>query len=93
MNYGKTLAVIRAAKGLQQKELAELLGVTSSYVSRVESGDRPMSSKMIEKLAHATKIPKELILLLGQDSKKLEAEDSKTVDRLSGELLKIIIEQ
>jgi len=93
MNYGKTLAVIRAAKGLQQKELAELLGVTSSYVSRVESGDRPMSTKMIEKLAHATEIPKELIMLLGQDSKKLEAEDSKTVDRLSGELLKIIIEQ
>ena len=41
MNYGKALAVIRAAKGLQQKELAELLGVTSSYVSRIESGERP----------------------------------------------------
>lgn len=93
MNYGKALAVIRAAKGLQQKELAEVLGVTSSYVSRIESGERPMSKKMIETLARETKIPEELILLLGQDSKKLEAEDSKTVDRLSSELLKIIIEQ
>lgn len=91
MNYGKALAVIRAAKGLQQKELAVLLGVTSSYMSRIESGDRPMSTKMIERLARETKIPKELILLLAQDSKKIQKEDSKTIDRLSGELLKIIL--
>lgn len=91
MNYGKALAVIRAAKGLQQKELAVLLGVTSSYMSRIESGDRPMSTMMIERLAHETNIPKELILLLAQDSKKIQNEDSETIDRLSGALLKIIL--
>lgn len=91
MNHSKALMVIRAAKGLQQKELADLLGVTSSYISRVESGERPMSTKMIDTLVEKTSIPRELILLLGQDSKSLKAEDSRTVDKLSSELLRIIV--
>lgn len=84
--------VVRAAKGLQQKELADLLGVTSSYISRIESGDRPMSTKMINKLVEETSIPRELIFLLGQDTKSLKAEDSRTVDKLSSELLRIIVQ-
>lgn len=92
MNHSKALMVVRAAKGLQQKELAELLGVTSSYISRIESGERPMSKKMIDKLVEKTSVPRELIMLLGQDSKNLKAEDSRTVDKMSSELLRIIIQ-
>lgn len=92
MNYSKALMVVRAAKGLQQKELADLLGVTSSYISRVESGARPMSDKMIDRLAEKTRIPRELVLLLGQDANGLSTEDGKTVDKLSGELLRIIVQ-
>ncbi len=92
MNHSKALMVVRAAKGLQQKELADLLGVTSSYISRIESGERPMSAKMIDKLVEKTSIPRELILLLGQDSKSLKTEDSNTVDKLSSELLRIIVQ-
>lgn len=92
MNHSKALMVVRAAKGLQQKELADLLGVTSSYISRIESGDRPMSTKMINKLVEETSIPRELIFLLGQDTKSLKAEDSRTVDKLSSELLRIIVQ-
>lgn len=91
MNHSKALMVVRAAKGLQQKELAELLGVTSSYISRIESGDRPMSKKMIDKLVEKLAIPRELIYLLGQDSRGLNAQDSHTVDKLSRALLKIIV--
>jgi transcriptional regulator with XRE-family HTH domain len=91
MNHSKALMVVRAAKGLQQKDLADLLGVTSSYISRIESGERPMSTKMIDKLVEKTSIPRELIFLLGQDSKSLKAEDSNTVDKLSSELLRIIV--
>ena len=90
MNHSKALTVVRAAKGLQQKELAELLGVTSSYVSRIESGERPMSKKMVEKLVDRLSIPKELFMLLGQDSKNLKDQDSRLVDDMGKELLRII---
>lgn len=92
MNHSKALLVVRAAKGLQQKELAELLGVTSSYISRIESGERPMSKQMLDKLVEKTSIPRELIILLGQDSKNLKEEDSRTVDKMSNELLRLIIQ-
>lgn len=91
MNHSKALTVVRAAKGLQQKDLADLLGVTPSYISRIEKGERPMSKKMIEKLADRLSIPKELFILLGQDSKNLKTQDSRLVDEMSKELLKIIV--
>lgn len=90
MNYSKALMVTRASKGLQQKEIAELLGVTPSYVSRIENGERPMSKKMIETLCTELGVPVELFTLLGQDAKNLDSQDSTIVDDLSKELLRII---
>jgi transcriptional regulator with XRE-family HTH domain len=92
MNYSKALMVVRAAKSLQQKEIAELLDVTPSYISRIENGERPMSTKMIDRLTERLHIPRELFMLLGQDSSKLEAQDSHTVDEMSKELLRMILQ-
>jgi len=91
MNYSKALAVTRAAKSLQQKDIAKLLDVTPSYVSRIEKGERPMSDAMVDILSSKLKIPKELFMLLGQDSEIIDKEDSKTIDDLSKELLRIVI--
>lgn len=90
MNYGKALAVIRAARGLQQKDIADLLDVTPSYISRIEKGERPLSPGHVSMLSGKLDIPVELFMLLGQDSGHLEKQDSKTIDELSKELLRII---
>jgi|GEM_PF-1204538 len=90
MNYSKALTVVRASRGLQQKNVAELLSVTPSYVSRIENGERPMSGKMVASLCKKLDIPEELFILLGQDSKSLGREDSDLVENLGKELLRII---
>ncbi len=90
MNYSKALAVIRASKGLQQKDIAELLDVTPSFISRIEKGERPLSSEHVSALCNKLDIPIKLFMLLGQDSDSLGRQDSKTVDQLSKELLRII---
>ncbi|MFO8007018.1 MAG: helix-turn-helix transcriptional regulator [Candidatus Brocadiia bacterium] len=41
MNLGRTLKALRVAHGLSQKEAAEALDVTPSYLSQVEGGRRP----------------------------------------------------
>lgn len=93
MNYGKALAVIRAARGLQQKDIADLLDVTPSYISRIEKGERPLSPGHVSMLSGKLDIPVELFMLLGQDSEHLEKQDSKTVEELSKELLRIITQE
>lgn len=92
MNYSKALGVIRAAKGLQQKELAVLLDVTPSYISKIEKGERIMPPQLIDKLCKELSIPPELFRLIGQDSQSVGDESSETIDALARELLNIILE-
>lgn len=92
MNYSKALGVVRAAKGLQQKELAELLNITPSYISKIEKGERVMPSQLVDKLCKELSIPPELFRLIGQDSSSLDDESTETIDSLGRELLNIILE-
>ena len=91
MNYAKALTVTRASRALQQKDIAEILDKSPSYISRIEKGERPMTATMVALLCERLNIPQELFYLLGNDKPHLDAQDRKTVDQLSNALLRIIV--
>ena len=45
-----TILELRQKKGLSQGEFAKELGVSRSYISLIESGDRQISNNFIKKL-------------------------------------------
>jgi transcriptional regulator with XRE-family HTH domain len=49
----KEVADQRAARGLSQKELAELCGTTQSSIARLESGGRPPKIDTLLRIAEA----------------------------------------
>jgi len=56
------LKEIRLKKGLHQKEIAKILGITQQAVSRLESGQRKLDYQQITKLCLALDItPNELL--------------------------------
>lgn len=60
--FGKKVREIRKQKGLSQEELAFRSGLHRTYISDIERGDRNVSVKNIEKIAHALGIkPSELL--------------------------------
>ena len=68
MQFGKRVRQLREESGLTQKELAELLGVSPSYLNKVERerlhfGDYP-SAKFIHKLAEGLEADEDELLLL-----------------------------
>ena len=68
MQFGERVREIRLQKKLTQRELADLLGVSFTYVSKVEneklhSGDYP-SEKFIHRLAEMLKVDENELLLL-----------------------------
>ncbi len=68
MQFGHRLRELREQHGLTQKELAELLDVSPSYVNKVERerlhfGDYP-SAKFIHKLAEELNADEDELLLL-----------------------------
>ncbi|MEI4770482.1 helix-turn-helix transcriptional regulator [Psychrobacillus sp. FJAT-51614] len=62
-NFGSTLKYYREKKGLSLQELFERTGVSNSYISRLERGDRKAPSIPISsKIANALGIPLSLLL-------------------------------
>lgn len=51
--FGKRVRKIRLKKGMSQGDIAKLLSVHRSYVSKIERGVENLSLKGIEKLAKA----------------------------------------
>lgn len=43
IQFGKAIRMARLQKGLNQFQMAELVGVTQSYLSYIESGERDLS--------------------------------------------------
>jgi transcriptional regulator with XRE-family HTH domain len=50
---GENIKRLREAKNMTQEELAQILGVTSSNISQIESGDRGLNIAKARKLAQA----------------------------------------
>lgn len=50
---GEQLRALRAERGINQAAMGELLGISTSYLSQLEHDDRPLTPKLVERLARA----------------------------------------
>jgi transcriptional regulator with XRE-family HTH domain len=70
MGFGEKIRELRKEKGLSQRGLGDLVGVSFTYISKVENekldfGDYP-SEELIRKLAQALKTDEDELLLLAE---------------------------
>lgn len=85
MSLGKAIARYRKQKSLKQSELAEMVGVSQSYVARWETNrDRPRRDSL-KQIAEALEIPVEKLLLGGKEgfASSLESDDVELVEMIT----------
>lgn len=63
LEFGSLLRVFRTALGLKQAEMAEYLCMSQPAYSRMESGQRPVSIKTLQRVAERSGISLQLLLL------------------------------
>jgi transcriptional regulator with XRE-family HTH domain len=63
VNIGYTLRVLRRATGLQQKDLANLAGISTASLCLYESNKREVSVSMLRKLSCALCVPLSAFLI------------------------------
>jgi len=63
MDLGRVLKIYRLTAGIKQKELAQRLDTSSSYLSLVESGKRTPSVDFLSRAARELNVPVELLLI------------------------------
>lgn len=90
-DYGKAFRIVRAALGLKQTELAELLSITPSYLSLIEANKRLPSTAVIDGFAKGVGIPSALIAVLASSSDELADSSEDTFGDLAKALLRLLI--
>lgn len=88
MKVGKGIRLLRTAKGLTQKQLAQEAGCSSNYLSLVERGDRNPSIGMVERLSAKLGVPADAVFALSvSPSAAHTPEDQMMIQRLKRVLL------
>ena len=79
MELGTAIKLIRTSSGLKQKDVATKVGVTSNYISLVESGNREPSVSLLKKLATIFGVPVGLFFLWEEND---PSSSKKNIDQL-----------
>lgn len=91
MNYGKGIRIVRAARGLSQKDLAKQSDLNGNYISLIESGHRVPSTEALISISKALNVPLYLIALLGSDADDLRNIGTEQAGILGRQLLDILL--
>lgn len=89
---GQRIRRIRKARGLSQEELAEQVGISTTHMSHIETGNTKLSLPVFIRLAEALEIPTDDLLHDVQTSNRSIAVESllQTLEQCNTQQVKII---
>lgn len=91
MDFGKALRTVRASRNISQKELGKLANLDSSYISRIEGGERIPTVESLQSIVEALEIPFYLFMLLASQKEELKRIPEREAGKIAKRLLKILI--
>jgi transcriptional regulator with XRE-family HTH domain len=90
MDFGRSLRLCRASRGLSQSELAKMSGISVSYLSLLEKNLRDPALSVVEKIASALNVPTSILLFLGTDPEEIRQINPQVHDAIAGAALKLM---
>ena len=70
MKIGETIRIFRIANSLSTKEVAKSIGMSSTYVSEVESTHKTPSLECLKKFACCFNVPTSILLKISEQSEE-----------------------
>jgi transcriptional regulator with XRE-family HTH domain len=92
MDFGKAIRIVRAARGISQKELASRLRLDRSYVSLLEANQRKPSDATLETISRTLDVPIYLLTLLASGRDDFQKIPSRHAENLGRILLDTLIQ-
>jgi transcriptional regulator with XRE-family HTH domain len=90
MNLGRSIKLCRTNRGLSQDDLARKVGLSASYISLIEKGDRDPAMSTAEKISTALGVPMSLLTFLASDPGELKGVPEEIRDKLAGIAFKLL---
>ena len=85
----EALRLIRVFHDLNQKDLADRLGISNSYLSEIESGKKTPTLEVIEKYSEVFNMPSSSILFFSENLNN-GGKVEKTRKHISNKVIKIL---
>lgn len=79
MNIGQAIRVLRQTKfpGLNQKEFGISIGITQTYQSQIENGQKQASTDVLQKIADVCQVPLPVLFWFSIEKSDLPANKAK----------------
>jgi transcriptional regulator with XRE-family HTH domain len=91
MNYGKAVKTLRAARQLEQRDLAAHAGLDSSYISLIEAQKRVPSTAALSAIAEALRVPMYLLMILASEKDDLHGVPEEVATHIGSTLLGVVL--
>ena len=95
MNLGDVIASFRRRKRIDQKSIAEKLGVSVSYLSQIENNTRIPSGKLLKQISELLAVPVSALLFEAMDESNFKDEESRQLFNkakpMMDEMIKILL--
>lgn len=92
MNLGYVLKLIRTSKGMSQREMADLLGISQNYLSLIESNKKFPSPEKIADFAKSLNVSEHALVFASSGvPEELSAEDQKQFRKLQQNILTLLL--
>ncbi len=90
---GQLIRKFRKAQGLSQEELAERVGISTTHMSHIETGNTKLSLSVLVEIAKTLEVPTDRILFESPIKKDAMVNELQTlIDSCSAQELSIIID-
>lgn len=90
MNIGRAIKLCRNQKDLSKTKLAELSGLSVSYITLLEQGKRDPNLSAIEKICQALQVPITVLMFLAADTEEKTGISTELSEKLSVLALSVI---
>lgn len=90
MSFGNALKMCRTQKKVSKTKLAELSGLSISYLTLLEKDKRDPNLSTIEKICDALNIPISIFIFLAFDKKEIDGISHELAKQLSLTALQLI---
>jgi transcriptional regulator with XRE-family HTH domain len=92
MKPGKAIRIVRTARGMSQKTLADRAKIDQSHISLIERNRREPSLGLLETISDVLEVPVYLLVLLGSDQHDLKGISEAQAKAMGQELLRVLLE-
>lgn len=92
MDLGYTINSIRKQKGIRQGELANMIGLTQTYLSQIENNKRDPNLATLKKISEALAMPLPIIFFLSLDESDIP-DRKKVAFKLIGPSVKSMLSE